>query len=241
MKVLFVLVFLASAGVSVFMKEKLDSGPEVVTGHYVEARSAAVFAGPCHYNGEVQMQGRSALMAWQLDQGEWQGVDLGGAQIAVATTSEENLADGDARQSVVYVHDAMSGEARDAAVAWLRSRHGEALGEVLQVRVLPFDFELQGEGYSLKIDGVLELSGETMPDRACCSMPENVWYEPLTESIEPMVGHSSICRFEGDEGLDPWAYQGQNNAFVGTICEGFQSCCATATRQCLQTEETVSE
>ena len=228
MKVLFALVFIASAGVSLFVKEQMTKGPEVVTGHYVEARSAAVFAGPCHYNGEVQMQGKSALMAWQLDQGEWQGVDLGGAQLAAAVHSDDNLAEEGARTSVVYVDEALDADVREGAVAWLRARHGDALGDVAEVRVVPFDFEFTGDGFALLIDGVLELSGATLPDRACCSMPENVWYEPLAESIEPMVGNSSVCRFEGDQGLDPWAYQGENNAFVGTICEGFQSCCSSA-------------
>ncbi len=35
-----------------------------LTGDYVEARTASVFAGACHFNGEVVTTGRDAVMAW---------------------------------------------------------------------------------------------------------------------------------------------------------------------------------
>ena len=47
-------------------------------GDYVEVRTASVFAGACHYNGEVITTGRDALMAWNVTSGNWQGVDLTG-------------------------------------------------------------------------------------------------------------------------------------------------------------------
>ena len=45
-------------------------------GDYVEVRTASVFAGACHYNGEVVTTGRDAMMAWNVTSGSWQGVDL---------------------------------------------------------------------------------------------------------------------------------------------------------------------
>src|SRR5687767_11175075 len=38
-------------------------------GEYVEVRTASVFAGACHYNGEVVTTGRDALMAWNVTSG----------------------------------------------------------------------------------------------------------------------------------------------------------------------------
>ena len=35
-----------------------------IVGDYVEARTASVFAGACHYNGELVTTGRDAIMAW---------------------------------------------------------------------------------------------------------------------------------------------------------------------------------
>ena len=51
-----------------------------VRGEYVEVRTASVFAGACHYNGELTTAGRDALMAWNVKSGAWRGVDLAGVR-----------------------------------------------------------------------------------------------------------------------------------------------------------------
>src|SRR6188474_3381125 len=62
-------------------------------GDYVEVRTASVFAGACHYNGEVVTTGRDALMAWNVTSGKWQGVDLTGVRAMAIVTADANLSD----------------------------------------------------------------------------------------------------------------------------------------------------
>src|SRR5881227_2800165 len=64
-----------------------------IRGDYVEVRTASVFAGACHYNGEVTTTGRDAMMAWNVTSGKWQGVDLTGVKVVAIVSSEENLGD----------------------------------------------------------------------------------------------------------------------------------------------------
>src|SRR5438132_13368473 len=64
-----------------------------VRGDYVEVRTASVFAGACHYNGEITTTGRDALMAWNVTSGKWSGVDLAGVRAVAIVTSEVNLSD----------------------------------------------------------------------------------------------------------------------------------------------------
>src|SRR6266700_6502502 len=64
-----------------------------VRGDYVEVRTASVFAGACHYNGEVTTTGRDALMAWNVTSGTWNGVDLAGVRALAIVTSDANLSD----------------------------------------------------------------------------------------------------------------------------------------------------
>ena len=45
-----------------------------MTGTYVEARTAEVFAGACIMNGEAATTGREALLAWKVDRGQVNGV-----------------------------------------------------------------------------------------------------------------------------------------------------------------------
>src|SRR4026209_2813853 len=75
-----------------------------VRGDYVEVRTASVFAGACHYNGEVVTAGRDAMMAWNVTSGKWQGVDLSGVRAVAIVSSYANLAeDNAARQSEIII------------------------------------------------------------------------------------------------------------------------------------------
>src|SRR5713226_10694247 len=75
-----------------------------VNGDYVEVRTASVFAGACHYNGEVTTTGRDAMMAWNVTSGKWNGVDLTGVRAVAIVTSEVNLSDRDAaRRSEIII------------------------------------------------------------------------------------------------------------------------------------------
>src|SRR5256886_12382406 len=69
-----------------------------VTGDYVEVRTASVFAGACHYNGELVTTGRDAVMAWHVTAGEWQGVDLAGVRAVAGVSADANLARAPARR-----------------------------------------------------------------------------------------------------------------------------------------------
>ena len=50
------------------------AGGNSVTGEYVEARTAEVFAGGCIMNGEAVTTGREALLAWKVTRGSFNGV-----------------------------------------------------------------------------------------------------------------------------------------------------------------------
>jgi hypothetical protein len=76
-----------------------------LTGDYVEARTAAVFAGGCHFNGEMVTVGRDAIMAWKFDTGVWNGVSLAGVRAMAAVTSDASLGDDQAARKCELVID----------------------------------------------------------------------------------------------------------------------------------------
>src|SRR5262245_14587524 len=83
------------ASVSAMPAQKLlrPTAPAAFSGVYVEARTASVFCGACHYNGELVTTGRDAIMAWSFSAGQYNGVDLAGVRVAASVTSPENLSD----------------------------------------------------------------------------------------------------------------------------------------------------
>src|SRR5678809_951142 len=73
-------------------------------GDYVEVRTASVFAGACHFNGEVVTTGHEAMMAWNVTSGKWQGVDLSGVRVMAIVSADATLAeDNAARQSEIII------------------------------------------------------------------------------------------------------------------------------------------
>jgi len=203
-----------------------------VHGRYLELRDAAVFAGACHVNGEVDHQGRRALLAFDLEGGVFDGVDLSGVELAVAVGSTDNLARGAERTGVAFVDENLAPSVQRAAIAWLQARHGDELGLSGGARCVPLDLTLEGERFALEVPGVARAEGSLLPDRACCSMPEDVWYEPLAGQAGAVVGQALSCRFEGTTGIEPWTYEGQNNAFVGAFADepcGAPAPCAAPT------------
>ena len=42
-----------------------------VTGIYLESRTADVYTGPCFANGEVNLTGYEAVLAWRIEKGSW--------------------------------------------------------------------------------------------------------------------------------------------------------------------------
>src|SRR5271169_5191344 len=87
------------------------------SGDYVEARTASVFAGACHYNSELMTSGRDAIMAWNIAGGSYNGVNLAGVKVMAVVSCEDNLAeDNAARRSEIVVDDKASDAQAKAVV-----------------------------------------------------------------------------------------------------------------------------
>src|SRR3954468_437151 len=71
------------------------SGPAAaatsVTGDYVEARTAEVFAGGCIMGSEGEAAGREAILAWRVGKGQVNGVVLDGLSVVAIVAADRNL------------------------------------------------------------------------------------------------------------------------------------------------------
>src|SRR5438309_10483065 len=88
-----------------------------VKGDYVEVRTASVFAGACHYNGEVTTTGRDAMMAWNVASGKWNGVDLTGMRVIAVVSADDNLSNAEAGRRSELIMDKSA--SHEQAVAML--------------------------------------------------------------------------------------------------------------------------
>jgi len=184
-------------------------------GDYVEARTASVFAGACHYNGELTTTGRDAVMAWNVTAGSWDGVSLAGVRALAVVGADANLVDAQAQRRSELVVDSSATDAQAAALLKaFKSRYASALGEVVKVRRAPIIFRHDASAYSVGTFSVA-LNVEAMPDNLCCRMPQLVWYEPLVPVEGRKVGYTRKATYAGGSVGDSWERAGENGAFYG--------------------------
>ena len=96
----------------------LSVAAQQIRGDYVETRSADVYTGQCFANGEVNLVGNQAILAWRVQSGSWNGVPLDGLSVAAAVRANATLGDPYAdpypAQSVLLVDDQASPQQRAA-------------------------------------------------------------------------------------------------------------------------------
>ena len=186
-------------------------------GDYVEVRTASVFAGACHYNGEVVTTGRDAMMAWKVTSGKWQGVDLSGVRALAIISADANLAENNAgRQAEIIVDSQASRTQALAMVNALKEKYAASLGQIVEVRTAPISFERNGRTYAV-VTNEAAINVEGMPNDLCCRMPNLVWYAPLVGLENRKVGYTSNAIYSGKVVGEPWSRSGENSAFYGTF------------------------
>jgi hypothetical protein len=189
--------------------------PPAPAGHYVESRTAAVFAGACHYNGEWCTEGREALCVWHFDEGFYAGVDLSGVDVALSLRADANLAAPEAEtRRAVY----LSGSAGAEALELLRAREPELFrgAQLLDGARIEAHFGADGS-YSVEGGKLFALSGRALADRACCKMPLNVWYTPFAKLEGRVVGDNQVFRMSDERLGRVFERPGENAAFTGTF------------------------
>ena len=186
-------------------------------GDYVEVRTASVFAGACHYNGEVVTTGRDAMMAWNVTNGQWQGVDLSGVRVLAIVSADVNLGEQNAaRQSEIIIDSNASRAQALAMMNALKEKYAASLGKIVEVRSAPISFERNGRTYAV-VTNEAAINVEAMPNDLCCKMPNLVWYTPLVGLENRKVGYTEKALYSGKTVGEPWSRSGENSAFYGTF------------------------
>jgi uncharacterized protein DUF1326 len=197
----------------------LTSSAEITTvkGDYVEVRTASVFAGACHFNGEVTTAGREAIMAWSFTSGSYKGTDLSGLRAIAVVSSEENLDNANsARRAEIVLDAAASHDQKVAMLEALKAKYAGTLGEIVSVRSAPITFKHEGKAYEVA-SAEAAINVEAMPNDLCCKMPNLIWYNPLVPLGQRKVGYTLKAVYSGHEVGDNWERDGENSAFYGSF------------------------
>lgn len=199
----------------------LSATPPSVTGTYVEARTAEVFAGACVMNGEAATTGREALLAWKVDHGQVNGVSLDGLAVVAAIAADTNLGiheiggESTPARAALFIDARATPAQRKALSAMVKSLAGSLIGSVVQETVAPIQF-VDG-GHEIRVStAALRLSvAKHLNHDASCGNKQ--WFGPLAGGAQAEMGSTVENEFSGPALCTKWSDPNKRSSFFGTF------------------------
>lgn len=194
-----------------------------IRGDYLEVRSADVYTGPCVANGEMNLVGNEAILAWRVKEGDWNGVDLAGLSVVAVVKANSTLGNRDREpypaKSVLILDSRASAGQRRALEGFAKAMAGRLLEDVVRYETAAIDLEASVEAGSARLEAGQLARIET---RALCAHDhlcgnEVVFYPPLVEVSQATPAFTLLESFEGTGLESVWTRKDKRSAFVATF------------------------
>ncbi|HEY3138199.1 MAG TPA: DUF1326 domain-containing protein [Blastocatellia bacterium] len=197
-----------------------------ISGDYIETRSADVWTGPCVANGEVNLVGDQAILAWRVNKGEWKGVSLEGLSVVAAVKANATLGDQYNNpypaKAVMIVDEKACPEQQKALIEFARSMAGELLDNVVRVEVAPINVQVTGhDGHysntTVNAGNLASIQTRAIGSKDHLCGNEDVYYQPLAEMTHSMPAVAEVDQYKGSGLGVSWTIHGKRSAFVGSF------------------------
>lgn len=196
-----------------------------IRGDYVETRSADVWTGPCFANGEVNLTGSEATIAWRIQEGTWNGTRLDGLSVVAVVKARATLGDPYSNpypaRAVLLLDEKADRKQKQALADFARAMGGRLLDNVVLTLAEPISMQV-GEGSRHGFAAVqagdlarIETRALSARDHFCGN--EEVYYPPLTELAHAMPAVAVDNEYLGNSLGAEWKIFDKRSAFVGTF------------------------
>jgi hypothetical protein len=164
-----------------------------VKGIYVEARNCDVWTGPCFANADFNLTGKNAVLAWKIEEGEFENVNLQGLGVVAVVSANNTLGldqTGPAK-AVVLLDKKANSQQREALLRFAQKQGGKLLANVVRVQDVPIDIaqcECKGQTCAEVNATVARIKTRCLDDnhdKACGN--ESAFFPPLTENVKAKV------------------------------------------------------
>jgi hypothetical protein len=212
-----------------------------IRGDYLEARTADVFTGPCFSNAEVFITGHQAVLAWKVNAGSWNGVDLSGLTVAAAIRGTTTFSEDQPEHasSILIVDEKANAAQREALVSLAKHLAGDRLKNVVAVKTTLISMLVENHEPSLADENEAH-KGHMMPhappaqfwaaglaqiltrpldetDHKCGN--EVVAYKPLSKGVDVLPAFTLGNVFKGNGLNTTWDDHNSRSAFVGHFAQ----------------------
>ena len=196
-----------------------------ISGDYIETRNADVWTGACVANGELNLAGDQAILAWRVTEGSWNGVSLNGLGVVgvvkAAATLGDQFNNPYPARSVMIVDAKASAAQQKALVGFAQAMAGELLNNVVEVKIETIKMAISHDMHDVSTSvhaGTLvgiETRAIGAGDHLCGN--ENVYYQPLTKLVHSMPAVAELDEYNGPDLGVIWTLHGKRSAFVGNF------------------------
>jgi hypothetical protein len=196
-------------------------GKGSVSGAYVEARTAEVFTGGCIMNSEAETMGKQAVLAWKVDRGTFNGINVDGLSVVAAISGDRNLGmpemggEKPVVHSALYVDQNANAAQRLALVAMANELSKGIVGTIVQVTQAPITFADSGGEIQVSTGPVaLEVSKHMTHDPTCGAQ---LWFHPLASVDAATLGLTAQHSFTGSSLGTKWSDPNKRSSFFGSF------------------------
>lgn len=194
-------------------------------GDYLETRTCDVYTGPCFANGQIGLGGNDALMAWNIERGSYEGVELAGLKVVVATTATDTLGFGGTLasnpeniRSTVIVDEKADARQREALVNFA-TQYARHSGKIVKVVSAPIEmtanhFEAAG---TMRAGKFAEISTRRLHKGDCVCSNEMTFYPPLCDVKNAVPAYTVAGNFAGPGLGSNWSNPGTRSAFLASF------------------------
>ena len=195
-----------------------------MNGTYFEACNCDA-ACPCVFLSDPTEDDCTALVAWHIDEGNFDGVALDNLNVALAVLSPGNMA-AVKWTAAVYFDDSASDSQKDALMQIFTGQAGghpgrlvSHIGEVLGVSSLPMTYQAEGKRRSLQIEGVAEAEIEAIaPGQGGADITVENHPLCIAPGYKAVVSKSKNVTYQ-DHGFD-WQFSGKNGFYSPFVYQG---------------------
>jgi hypothetical protein len=207
---------------------RAGTNSDTVHGNYLESRTCDVYTGPCFANSQVGLGGHEAILAWNVEAGSFEGVDLSGLNVVMAVRANDTLGfDGgldvapDVIKSVILVDERADAAQHEALIGLAKKRAQRVVGDVVRVASAPIKVEVDhAEGVArLEAGKEARLTTRKIMKCDCVCTNESVFYPPLGQVEKSSPAYTVDGGFRGRGLKEHWSNPGTRSAFVAKFAE----------------------
>jgi hypothetical protein len=216
----------ASAVGAVLLALSTTGQAQQIYGDYVETRSADVYTGPCFANAEAGLVGDQAILAWRVQEGQWNGVRLDGLSVVGVVKARATLGDPHSNpypaKAVLIVDEKATAEQQKALVSFAQALAGDLLKDVVRVEVAPINLNVRHDGghygsVMMRAGDLAAIETRSIGEKDHLCGNEETYYPPLAATSHAMPAVAMIDQYHGPALGVKWTVHEKRSAFVGSF------------------------